>query len=255
MAHSITDNAPLLGYQLIHTFETREEPEFGAYLVGWRDQLRRIFISANWLGYRHYPKLAASIGDHYPPISVLEKYVRPVTSWTISEVPDASQWVARIPDLSKMTQLCERLFTWGTSGGIADMLSKHVWAGMCLRVLLQVSCFCLIILNWILTSGLQRGGHTGTTSMSGGLPVVTRIKKAVASRGRAAGVQMYQVEASTGPLLDVINASLRGLRPQQRQPLQLPPQVTLRVLASVVDQALPDLVHQFKNRKRCKKQT
>ena len=252
MAHKIVRNSPLgLGYRLVHAFETKEESEFSVYLAGWRDELYWIFSNADWLLGRRYPKLAASIGDDYPPVSVLKKYIRPVTSWSIgdgSEAPDASLWEARTPDLGKMTRICERLFTWGTGAGIVDKLSQHVWPGTCMRALLQVRRSCLV--GPISILHLQHGGHTGTISAGGeGLPIVTRINRERKGQGRATGITIYHLEASTAPLKDVVNASLRGLRHPQQQQQQPPTRVTLRIPASVVDQALPDLVQQFRNKK------
>jgi len=84
--------------------------------------------------------LAKTIQDSFPPLDALKNYAKPVTSWSAEDTPapDAASWTACFPDLGQMTKLCERLFSWGTSTGIKQKLSKHVWPGIHLHRMLRV---------------------------------------------------------------------------------------------------------------------
>jgi len=48
----------------------------------------------------------------------------------------SAAWVPRLPCLSRITVLCERLFTWGSVLGIRSKLADLVWPGACARRLL-----------------------------------------------------------------------------------------------------------------------
>ncbi|KIL57606.1 hypothetical protein M378DRAFT_87657 [Amanita muscaria Koide BX008] len=140
IAHKLVRSSPL-GSQLVHAFRTRQDLEsFSTFLKGWRNCLRHVLSTKNQLLGRQFKALADSIGEDFPQVPIVQKYVEPVTSWSLgSPAPDGSCWKAHAPDLAQLTRLCERMFAWGTIRGIQEHILKYVWPGACMRTLLVVS--------------------------------------------------------------------------------------------------------------------
>lgn len=109
------------------------------FLADWRKKLKHqlTFDSNGLLGQKH-PAVAQKVSTDFPSIDVLLLYADPVTSWTANVIPDSSQWSLRQPDLPAIGQLCEKSFSWGTSGQMIDRFQKNVWRGIVMRYLLQV---------------------------------------------------------------------------------------------------------------------
>jgi holliday junction resolvase YEN1 len=129
-----------LGFRLCHAFQNRDSHDFPAFLMEWRNDLRRTLTSETWLlGYSHR-QAASAVTEDFPNISVLEKFTEPLTSSSPDRpAPVTSSWTPRLPDLKKLAGMCEEYFSWGTTLGIHHKLSENVWPGALLRTLLQVS--------------------------------------------------------------------------------------------------------------------
>jgi Holliday junction resolvase YEN1 len=89
------------------------------------------------LGWK-YPAVAQKICNKFPSIDILLLYARPITSWTVDTIPDSSQWSLRQPNLSALSLLCKKSFSWGSSGQIISRFQKNVWRGIIMWYLLQV---------------------------------------------------------------------------------------------------------------------
>ena len=115
------------------------------FLRDWRNKLRSLlaFDPQNILG-RRYPSLANNITDKFPSVDLILQYVQPLTSWTMDQVPNAASWQRRQPHLTEIAVLCEKFFSWGSSGDIVSRFRNTLWPGIAIQHLLQVrneSCY------------------------------------------------------------------------------------------------------------------
>lgn len=109
------------------------------FLVDWRKKLKdQLTFDSNGLLGRKYPAVARKVSSKFPSIDILLRYAHPVTSWTAEIIPDSSQWSLRQPDLPAIGLLCEKSFSWGTSGQMIARFQQNVWRGIVMRYLLQV---------------------------------------------------------------------------------------------------------------------
>ena len=109
------------------------------FLADWRRKLKhQLTYDSNGLLGRKYPAVARKISAEFPSIDILLLYANPVTSWTADVIPDSSEWRMRQPDLPAIGLLCEKSFSWGTSGQMIARFQQNVWRGIVMRYLLQV---------------------------------------------------------------------------------------------------------------------
>ena len=139
IAHKLTRSG--LGHSLLHAAQVQSLQGLSASLVAWRQQLR-LELENDPHGHmgRKHVKVARSVPDDFPQERVITNYVRPVTSWPVSDnaIPSASAtWVLRQPNLPQLGLLCERYFTWATGAAILQRFNSiGMWRGTCLRLLL-----------------------------------------------------------------------------------------------------------------------
>jgi hypothetical protein len=117
------------GELFMATLTCANEAELQPFLQQWRNRLQQAFLT---LGHRH---VATSLSENFPPWQAVVNYVHPVITPSSSL---SAAWVPRLPCLSRITVLCERLFTWGSVLGIRSKLADLVWPGACARRLLTV---------------------------------------------------------------------------------------------------------------------
>jgi Holliday junction resolvase YEN1 len=91
----------------------------------------------NILG-RRYPSLAKNVTDAFPSVDVVFQYAQPLTSWTMDQVPDVRSWKLQRPHLAEIATLCEKYFSWGSSGDIVARFKETLWPGITVRYLLLV---------------------------------------------------------------------------------------------------------------------
>ena len=109
------------------------------FLADWRQKLKhQLTYDSNGLLGRKYPAVARKISAEFPSIDILLLYANPVTSWTADVIPNSSEWRMRQPDLPAIGLLCEKSFSWGTSGQMIAQFQQNVWRGIVMRYLLQV---------------------------------------------------------------------------------------------------------------------
>jgi Holliday junction resolvase YEN1 len=101
----------------------------------------------NILG-RRYPLLAKNITDTFPSVDVVLQYAQPITSWTMDQIPDTKSWQLRRPCLTEIATLCEKYFSWGSTGDIVSRFKETLWPGITVRHLLLVRN---IVLNFLRT--------------------------------------------------------------------------------------------------------
>lgn len=90
---------------------------------------------------------------------------------------------------------------------------------------------------------------------TGPLPTISRIVSSTTRRlgsrtaavvaGQVRHLQMYRVEVSTSPLVDIVNANIQYLRQDHLEASELPEKVIVPVPASVLDRQLPGMVEVF----------
>ena len=118
------------------------------FLCDWRPKLRTLLVHdpQNILG-RRYPLLAKNITDTFPSVDVVLQYAQPLTSWTMNQIPDTKSWQLRRPCLAKIATLCEKYFSWGSSGDIVSRFKETLWPGITIRHLLLVGTIFLKFLR------------------------------------------------------------------------------------------------------------
>ena len=109
------------------------------FLCDWRNKLRTLlaFNPQNILG-RRYPSLANNVTDHFPSIDLILQYAQPLTSWKTDQMPNTASWQRRQPHLTAIAALCEKFFSWGSSGDIVSCFKNTLWPGIAIQHLLQV---------------------------------------------------------------------------------------------------------------------
>ena len=119
------------------------------FLCDWRNKLRTLLAldPQNILG-RRYPSLAKNVTDNFPSVDLILQYAQPLTSWTTDQMPNTASWQCRQPHLTKIAALCEKFFSWGSSGDIILRFKNTLWPGIAIQHLLQVqtrnkSCYSL----------------------------------------------------------------------------------------------------------------
>ena len=101
------------------------------FLHDWRPKLRTLLAHdpQKILG-RRYPLLTKNITDTFPSVDIVLQYARPLTSWTIDRIPDTKSWQLQPPYLTKIATLCEKYFSWGSSGDIVSRFKETLWPGI-----------------------------------------------------------------------------------------------------------------------------
>lgn len=100
-----------LGESIVDAFMTKDQPAFMQYLIGWRHQLCNILASdpEGLLG-RQYPSLAHRIPEAFPCYDVLQKYVRPLTTFSINKDVNCYRIESSQPCLKRLVSFCEQQF-------------------------------------------------------------------------------------------------------------------------------------------------
>lgn len=126
-----------LSDSLYHAASAYSDSELQSFLHVWRGRLCDClrYNPEDRLG-RRYPTLAGSISLSFPDMAIIRAYARPLVSATPPY--SAFGFDARPPriDISKLAQLCEIHFGFGTPFGIVSTFEKNVWQGVLLRDLL-----------------------------------------------------------------------------------------------------------------------
>ena len=119
------------------------------FLSDWWNKLRTLlaFNPQNILG-RRYPSLASNVTDKFPSVDLILQYAQPIMSWSTDQLPDTSSWQPRQPHLTEIAALCEKFFSWGSSGDIVSHFKNMLWPGIAIQHLLQVrykSCYTVCV--------------------------------------------------------------------------------------------------------------
>ena len=132
-----------LGEALVDAFTTKDRATFTRFLSDWQDDLHNILATdpAGLLG-RRYVTLANNLADFIPSYEIMQRYVNPLNTFTVTGGPAANSGhhniESRQPDLGVLARLCEQRFQW-TSDVVATKLRSVVWEGALLRQLCRVS--------------------------------------------------------------------------------------------------------------------
>jgi holliday junction resolvase YEN1 len=103
-------------------------------ISAWRASLcRYLATDPDKLIGRKNKALASSIPESFPPIEVLEAYIRPLTSESEGKVPHFA-W-AKQPSLKEIANNCERNYEWGVKPLIIKRFRTVIWGGALMRVL------------------------------------------------------------------------------------------------------------------------
>jgi hypothetical protein len=93
-------------------------------------------------------------------------YVKPLTSWSDGgNGPDLSSIRPRQPDLANLASFASDVFDWKTPGDVIVNFQSVLWAGVCFRMLLEVSYkfFCSTLIVSFRRSSHAESPMSGTT--------------------------------------------------------------------------------------------
>ncbi|EPQ55140.1 PIN domain-like protein, partial [Gloeophyllum trabeum ATCC 11539] len=128
------------GRSLYDAIQSLRADELSTFLEGWRERVREELRndSQGFLGCKQY-KIAAAVRTSFPNITAAFAYAKPLTSWSNHEVPTLPTFELRHAEAVKIARICERLFAWGTVGGIIKRFQFAVLEGVCVRRLCNES--------------------------------------------------------------------------------------------------------------------
>lgn len=106
-----------------------------------------LYFSRNWVNYfkqelqhnsarilpQKYPSLAAAIPSDFPDLTILNLYVKPLTSESTHAAPSFA-WAA--PDIGRLALFAEDNFVWGHLPGILNHFTNTIFSGLALRELI-----------------------------------------------------------------------------------------------------------------------
>ncbi|KAK0188196.1 hypothetical protein F5146DRAFT_746034 [Armillaria mellea] len=119
---------------LYHVATTQTREELLEYLPVWRaevvTELRTNYSGC--LGHKHV-KLGNSISETFPDVNILLAYTDPVTSPL--EEYDGIDWMKKEPDIPAIAALCKMYFEWGSTELVVKRFRTLIWPGLALRIL------------------------------------------------------------------------------------------------------------------------
>ncbi|KAG6836242.1 hypothetical protein H0H93_009892, partial [Arthromyces matolae] len=123
------------GEELFEAFKAQLSPDdYCAFLATWRTKLQEE-LGKNTHGFlaRREPKVAGNITDAFPDVNILNSYLIPVTTWTLTGNPvDTSRWLHNEPTLPNISQFCSRF--WGVEK-MKSVFRSKLWHGILISML------------------------------------------------------------------------------------------------------------------------
>ncbi|KAF9471604.1 PIN domain-like protein [Pholiota conissans] len=220
-------------------------------LPGWRESLRTLLREnpGNVVG-KKYPQVADALTDDFPPIDILTLYATPLTSWTATHItaPNTTSWILEHPDITKIGNLCEKYFSWGSSGEIAKRFEKKLWPGVSIRAVLQLA----LDPDPIALHDIDVIAPKGICSLH--VLNIHRIKFGPLAKSMRPDVSGYTAEISTFGLLQDAIAGLGGAL--QTHTMETIPtkmvKTSLWIPASILGAAMHGVVADFHRRTKSK---
>ncbi|KAF8177432.1 PIN domain-like protein [Pholiota molesta] len=221
-----------------------------AFLPEWRESFRTLLAQDpdNKLGKR-YPSLAQKVTDEFPCTDVLLQYAQPVTSWTIGQTPDQSLWYFRQPCFAEIGVLCEKYFSWGSSGDMASRCKETLWPGIVVRYLVAQRNLNTSNVHKAVMDHADAANFKGESSSIMNVHIL-RIFQSRLGPGPSTthpDVHGYTIQISTHILLRDniarLDASIQSLAMKQSSI-----NTSFWVPASILQAAVPDLVKRFKGK-------
>lgn len=122
------------GDELLKAFNTLDAADLSEFLVSWVADIHDELIS-NSQGFlpSRRPALAASIPPDFPPLNVVNFYVRPETSTSLP-----SDWKPREIRLNKLASFGVNYLGWMEATALRKTFHSNVWAGVFLQMLISV---------------------------------------------------------------------------------------------------------------------
>jgi len=221
-----------LGEDLLNAAQRFSESAFQRYLPVWQQLLCHELERDpnNQLGCLH-PAVAASVNGTFPSLGHIKMLLNPTTSFSLGqEAPQIARWVSVTPNLPLLGLMCEHYFTWGHRRGIINKFHSHVWAGMCVRILIA-----------------RLTVHPQDDVLASLPTIFTRISN-YQQRLPATSFAGFNVVIATGPFCEAAQSQLENsVHPHHRY--CLPPQeMRYWIPAPIVERALPQLVADYRKK-------
>ncbi|KAF8971159.1 PIN domain-like protein [Flammula alnicola] len=213
------------------------------FLCDWRRKFRILLAHdpQNILG-RRYPSLVKNVTDSFPSIDLLLQYAQPLTSWTMDQIPDTSSWQLRQPRLSEIATLCEKFFSWGSSGDIVSRFKETLWRGIAIRHLLQLPDPDRRVALYASDTRVPEGLLTTVHVLR-----ICQARLGPGSRSTHPDVHGYTVQISTHGLLHDTALGLDATSHSLTLESDCA-KISFWIPGSILRAALPNLVGQFRGR-------
>lgn len=184
-----------IGRDLINAARELSMPQLIEFSLNWANHFKdELAHNTNGILLRRYLRLAAAIPSDFPDISVLNLYVKPLT--TASD-PSALSFTWLAPDLGRLATFAEDNFIWGHVAGILDHFTDTVFSGLALRELIGAT--------------LQMDHRPNPFSSL--IPLIDTTKPIISERRSSSTGHMAELRVSL-PIpqivFDLIKKSLRG---------------------------------------------
>ncbi|KAJ8453999.1 hypothetical protein ONZ51_g13284 [Trametes cubensis] len=218
-----------LGRSLFAALSSMSDNDLSDFLPRWRAQLRDKLKTdpSNLIG-RRCPSLAASVPNTFPDTSVARLFLSPAL---LSPDRYADLTTPRLMDISRLGELCELYFTWGSGAEIRKSFRTTLWPGEATRML---------ILEGLHNSGLY-----------GQVPQMLQVNVTSVDEPAAKGYTLCHAVLTDNGFAAAATHSLRGLR-AYRAGARLSEDVALaeslkplkvKIPALIVERARPLLVN------------
>ena len=132
MACALANNG--FGESLCNAAQSLSSIEFSDYLFEWRKGVRSFLRTdpVRSMGARH-PALASSMSDSFPNPDIINLYLSPLTS--SKEDISNLHLDGGLPDVVRITQLCELYFSWGAPDAILSKFENGVFHALLMAAL------------------------------------------------------------------------------------------------------------------------
>lgn len=204
-------------------------------------------LRTNQHGYfecRHQA-LAANVPLSFPDPAVIRLYTHAVTSSLLGRpLPACAEWRPKLPDITALAVLCEKLFSWATDLKLVQKFRAAVWEGYGLRYMLQLA-------NDSTANNTMQIPMRPFQTIQNNFTVksILSIQRLRLRSTITAPYHAYSIEVLTSPFIyrTLHGLDLNGLRPQEGVGV-----ATMQIWIPVVilERALPAVVSAFKAAKK-----
>lgn len=129
------------GDTLLKAFSEMNDHDLDKFLQTWRNSLRTELRDNvhNLLGHRA-PAIADRISDSFPDHAIVNLYLKPQTSWSVTSasVPDHTTWTFGPPSIPCIARFCQENLGLENILSLKKKFRNTLWEGMFLHMVYSV---------------------------------------------------------------------------------------------------------------------